>query len=234
MALANLTAPLANVTISQLNFSQTCSSTHLAVQVYNEFFFSDRSQPLSSPQYNSTNPWNNGPSGFASWWNDGPPPAWINFWHDALRTKSGLGDDLLTDEHVEVWANSSDAFNFFWNPIVSINDTNWYTNDIALYGGCVSNKTLSLQDISAASYGGYDLNNMIEDCMVLYCCPISLDSPYLSEPNIPYPYIENWTTRDTCIFHTCQAATQGNPDLAGIGVSHPRSSEKGSLLNYSE
>jgi hypothetical protein len=224
MALANLTAPLANVTISQLDLSQTCSSTHLAVQVYNEFFFNDRSQPLSSSEYNSTNPWNNGPSGFASWWNDGPPPAWINFWHDALKTKSGLGDDLLTDEHVEVWANSSDAFNFFWNPTVYTNDTKWYTDDISLYGGCVSNKTLSLQDISAASYGGYDLNNMIEDCMVLYCCPISLDSTYLSEPNITYPYIENWTTRDTCIFHTCQAATQGNADLAGIGVSHPQSS----------
>jgi hypothetical protein len=220
MALANLTVPLANVTLSQLNFSQTCSATHLAVQIYNEFFFTDRSQPLRSSEYNSSNPWNNGPAGFEFWWNDGPPRGWIDFWHDALKTKAGLSENLLSDEHVEVWANSSDAFNFFWTPTVYTSNTTWYTNDISLYGGCVSNKTLSLQDVSAVSYGGYDLNYMIEDCMVLYCCPISLDSAYLSEANIPYPYIETWTTRDTCLFHTCQAATQGNPDLAGIGVSH--------------
>lgn len=220
MALANLTGPLAHVTISQLNFSQTCGSTPLAVQVYNEFFFDGRNQPLSPSTYNRSNPWNDGPPGFASWWNDGPPRAWIDFWHDALKTKAGISDDLLSDEHVEVWANSTDAFNFFWTPTVYTNDTTWYTNDIALYGGCVSNKTLSLQDISAVSYGGYDLNNMIEDCMVLYCCPISLDSTLLSQPNIQYPYIETWNTRDTCIFHTCQASTQGNPDLAGIGVSY--------------
>jgi hypothetical protein len=219
MALANLAAPLAGVTVSQLNFSQTCSSTHLAVQVYNEFFLNDRNQPLNSPTYNSSNAWNNGPSGFESWWNDGPPRAWIDFWHDALKTKAGLSDNLLSDEQVEVWANSSDTFGFFWDPQVFTKDPTWYANDIALFGGCVSNKTLRLQDISTNANVGYDLNNMIVDCMVLYCCPISLDSTLLSQPNISYPYMETWKTRDTCIFHTCQASTQGNPDLAGIGVS---------------
>jgi hypothetical protein len=219
MALASLTAPLRGVTVSQLNFSQTCASTYLAIQVYNEFFLADRTQPLNSPSYNSSNPWNDGPSGFEYWWNDGPPRAWTDFWHDALKTKASLSDHVLSDEQVEVWANTSEAFDFFEYPDVFSKDASMYTNNIALYGGCVSNKTLSFKDMSAYSSGEYDLNNMILDCMVLYCCPISLDSTLLSLPNIPYPYMKGWNTRDTCIFHTCQASTQGNPDLAGIGVS---------------
>ena len=222
MALATLSPQLNATTLAQLNFSQTCaSSSHLALQVYNEFFFDNRSQPLHSSAYNSSNPWNDGPATFGSWWNDGPPPLWIDFWRNELETKSNLSHSLLTDDQVAVWANSSEAFGFFWVEAYPDNTT-WYAYDIALYGGCVSNKTLSLQDVSAASYGGYDYNDMIEDCMTLYCCPVSLDSNLLSAPDIAYPYMADWTTRDTCVFHTCQAATSGNSDLAGIGVSRTR------------
>ena len=222
MALATL-SPLLNATsLAQLNFSQTCSnSSRLALEVYNSFFFDNRDQPLNSSAYNSSNLYNDGPAGFESWWNDGPPTPWISFWRTELKTKAGLTDDLLTDDQVAVWANSSDAFGFFWVEAYPDNST-WYAYDIALYGGCVSNKTLSLQDVSAVSYGGYDYNNLIEDCMVLYCCPISLDSNLLSAANIAYPYMADWKTRDTCVFHTCQAATKGNPDLAGIGVSRTK------------
>jgi hypothetical protein len=221
MALAKLKAPLLGLSVSQLNFWQTCNSTNLALSAYNQFFYNNRSYPLDSAEYNSSNPWNSGPDGdFPDWWNNGPPPAWIEFWRDALKTIPGLRHDRLPDEQIGVWANTTEAFNFFWNPNVYSKNTSWYTSDIALYGGCVSNRTLHLQDVSASSYGGYDLNDMIEDCMVLYCCDLSLDSQYLSDPGIPYPWIQDWTTQETCLFHTCQASSQGNPDLAGIGVGN--------------
>jgi hypothetical protein len=221
MALAKLTPPLLGLNVSQLNFWQTCNSTNLALNVYNEFFYDNRNSPLNSAEYNSSNPWNGGP-GFPDWWNNGPPPAWIKFWRDALKTVPGLRHDHLSDEQIEVWANTTEAFNFFWYPDVHSKNSSWYTSDIALYGGCVGNRTLHLQDISASSYGGYDLNNMIEDCIVLYCCDLSLDSPGLSDPSIKYPFIKGWTTQETCLFHTCQASSQGNPDLAGIGVGYTR------------
>ena len=221
MALAELTAPLLGLNVSQVNFWGTCNSTTLALNVYNEFFYDHRDTPLHSAQYNSSNPWNNGPDGgFSDWWNNGPPPAWIEFWRDALKTVPSLRNHHLPDEQIEVWANRTEVFAFFWNPNVYSKNTSWYTNDIALYGGCVSNRTLHSQDISSSSYGGYDLNDMIEDCMVLYCCDISLDSQYLSDPGIQYPFIPSWTTQDTCLFHTCQASSQGNPDLSGIGVGY--------------
>ncbi len=210
MAQSSLPALLANVNTTQLNFSQACTSITTATNLYDQYFCTD-CDTSDSPWYRNSEA-NNG------------TVAWIDFWATALETYPPLAHNesgLLTDQNVWQWANSSTAtFDFFWNPTVSTN-ASWYADDIAIWGGCVGNKTMNEQDASVYSDNSYDFNDMIEDCMSIFCCQIPLDSNLLSDNKTAYEYYPEWNTADTCSFHTCEAATQGNPDLAGIGVSPP-------------
>ena len=215
MAFASLPAVLNSTNTYQLNFSQACTSITPAIKLYNEYFC-DNCSASETPDGEPIYPWTE------------PPRAWTNFWRTALETfppiahASARNESLLTDQNVLQWANLSTAtFDFFYNPEVHSNNATWYADDIAIWGGCVGNKTLNKQDQSVYSDNSYDLDDMIEDCMSVFCCQIPLDSNLLSENKTAYEYYPTWNTADTCTFHTCQAATEGNPDLAGIGVSVP-------------
>lgn len=208
MAQSSLPELLANVNTTQLNFSQACTSITNATKLYDQYFCLN-CNASAAPWYQSSE-------------DNNDTVVWIDFWAAALKTYPPLDHSgLLTEENVWQWAKTSTtASDFFLNPTVSTN-ASWYADDIAIWGGCVGNKTLNEQDASIISDNSYDFNDMIEDCMSIFCCQIPLDSNLLSDDTTPYRYYPEWNTAETCSFHTCEAATQGNPDLAGIGVSPP-------------
>lgn len=227
------TAPLSQVNITHLNFTQNCSNIALGVEVYNNYF-----SITAEDKYNDTGqvpatPSNSGPTDYPiqgwSGWSNGPPQDWIQFWRGALP----VAYQTSSDEDVAQWANTTQCLEFFdltYNPTtsdygdrdqVNLDDVDAFSNALANLGGCQYNRTILAQDKASEMLNigsDYAFTDMIEDCMLTFCCPLPLDSAAWSNQSQLFPGT-TWSVQNACSFHACAVDNMGNPDLGGIGVS---------------
>ena len=240
----NLTLPasLANLTVSQLNFTLNCSNVALGLNVWmNDFNYYnatpgnqtatndlpggsdnptlaqdlDSDDDTSGEVDQSVDPVDNGPNdAYPDIWTNGTSPEWLGFWRAALASALPTTYMNLTDAEIAQWSNTTDAFEFF----DALNANNFW--------GDPTDK--SQMSYYLASQGGCGSNGTLSKvqaitdmqpaCMVQYCCSGSNDE----ESQKPYPFYPEFAVVDACAFDICQRANQGNPDLGGIGVGSPQ------------
>ena len=169
------------------------------------------------------------------WWYDGPPPEWAEFWRAVLPRQY----QNASDKAVEQWANQTDCIQFFdgtYNPSttnsydygVKIDDVNVFSNGLASLGGCPWKNSILANDQEAVKSSwysevkdyddAYSLTDMMIDCMLTFCCPLSSSSELLANKSYLFPGT-NWTAQAACSFNVCTLDNRGNADLGGIGVS---------------
>jgi len=231
-----LTAPLSQVNVTHLDFTRNCSNIALGVKTYNDYFSATAIRNYNDTGEVPATPNNSGPTDYPSasisgWsgWSNGPPQEWIQFWRGALP----VAYQTSSDEDIARWANTTQCLEFFdltYNPTtfdygdlnqVNLDDVDAFSNALANLGGCQDNRTLLAQDkvFEMENIGyNYSFTDMIEDCMLRFCCPLPLDSPELSDQSQLFPGT-TWSVQNACSFYVCAIDNIGNPDLGGIGVS---------------
>jgi hypothetical protein len=209
---------LSQVNFTDLAFSQLCSSVSTGLDIYNYFACLRNCSTLGQDPLSNLS--DNGPAPYESWWSQGPPSEWIDFWRSALATALQPNiSQILSDQAIAEWANRSECFDFFGSTyndvgiVVDPNNVNSLALDISAYGGCKS------YNQSYDVWGGYIFfTGMVEECVLEKCCPYAPNAAQLSSNTIVFSNLK-WTFNQMCAFRACDDANTGNPDLGGIGVS---------------
>ena len=212
---------LTNISISQLNFTTNCTNLALGINIWINDFLYELPTPgnLTNDRTNDTytDPRDNGPDDeYNDFWINGTDPDWISFWRYSLASALPSSDISLSDKEISDWSNSTEYFDFFdfleTTPLKLPDLT--FPQDlsfaIAYDGGCKQDFDFS-QNVT-------NLVEMQVACMLDYCCSSTTNDTVTHNPKAAFPYYKNWTVEDTCSFHTCTQANNGNPDLGGVGV----------------
>ena len=207
---------LTNITLHQLNFTANCSNLPLGIQVWTNW---DVGSSLGGYYYGLGNATSDnatlddgpgGPNGeYPDWWTNGTALDWIAFWRSALE--SHVPTTNLSDKDVANWANTTESFYFFDYANLDVSEgTNlqFMSTFLADVQGCKA----SYRNITS-------IDEMEQACVLQYCCNPATNTSVTYNAHGTFPYYQNWTVEDACIFNTCQQENQGNPDLGGIGVS---------------
>ena len=203
----NASAILANITFYDLNLTNYCSDLALGLSIYQNNFNNSASSNdfYSSPQ-----------DAYHPYYPDGPSEDWTTFWRAALGSK----DRNFSNDNIVVWANDTPFINFFVDNYSPQPDKiDQLATDLSLYqGGCPSSNLAN--QTSSYGYGPSTLTELVEACMVDYCCAPNRTDQQLQDNSTAFPFYPKWSVDDTCAFRTCPAANHGNPDLGGIGVRY--------------
>ncbi len=247
MALAALTLPI-DSSFAQIDFTQHCAKIAVGVKIYDLYFNSTAETNYNSTGNISAIADNAGPANYSGtsyshgWkgWSNSTPPDWINFWRDVLPENHYAS----SDEKIIQLTNQTDFFAFFDYSYdaaatgvseyqVNLTDLASFSDSLISSGGCTNYSSTLASDRWLAGNGSYTLTKMIEDCMLMSCCPLPLNSKRFNDTETMFPGTP-WTYAGACSFYPsslCNIAIDGNPDLGGIGVRFP---DPSSLLSDAE
>ena len=195
----NATAALANITVYDLNLTD-CSNLALGLSIYRNTFNNSNLDDTYSYTQNY----------YHTFFPNGPSADWTTFWRASLGSK----DQNFSNDDINVWANDGYFIDFFYPSYYTQPDQlDQIATELVLLGGCPA---------ASANETGYTstLRDMIESCMLSYCCASGRTDQQLQNNTTPFPFYPVWGVDDACAFRTCPAANHGNPDLGGIGVRH--------------
>lgn len=143
--------PLANLTLSNLNFTANCENAILGYKVwYNDFL------PLQSTAGDSStpvDPKNNISQDLMDIWTNGISPDFIGFWRATLPPT--LSKVYFSDAEIAAWTNSTSFYEFFEDDIGDAwprpDKLDQIANSLATSGGCKNNNSQDAGDIQAYS-----------------------------------------------------------------------------------
>ena len=149
----NVSIPLslANVTISNINFTGDCGNVALGYNVwYNDFFLQ---QPTEGNWTTTSNSLNDGPGAYANIWLNGTSPEFIRFWRATLSPSHP--EMNYSDTEIVRWTNSSPFYDFFGDDLGNAwprpDKKDQIANSLASSGGCKNNNSQDAGDIKQYS-----------------------------------------------------------------------------------
>ena len=209
------TTVLANLTISDLNYTANCNAIlPLGMQIYQNEFSS------KVPGMNWHTLWTESQQKAFEHWRPGERSReWIDFWNASLATSFPADIPFPNTSAVAQWANTSDAF-FFFALVPEIVSLGYISRGIDTWNGCDEKFVTENSENSSSANASWigNLASLEAGCITEFCCPNRIETTP-DQQRQHFPYYTKWTVEEACSFKTCANANHGNPDLGGIGVS---------------